>query len=168
MGKINKMDYYYGAFIYYLISNKAEQPTLFDSVDNSKIINFTQKNKDYNAYLKYVSTCKESKVAGREQTSWQITFTATENTYIRTKFKKDTYKNIVVLVCAKPKLQDTCVAILSLDDALECLGDDNVNNQRTINVKYKKGAWYLECYGTAVPDTQAKKIKHDFDEYFNF
>lgn len=167
MSRINKMDYYFGAFIYYLISNKVE-PTLFDTVDKSKVINFTQKDTDYNAYLKYVGTCNKSKVAGKEHSTWVVNFTSAENTYIRTKFKQDNRKNIVVLVCAKPNLQETCIAILSLDEALECLGDDNQNDQRRINVKYKKGSRHLECYGTAIPDTQAKKIKHDFDEYFGF
>jgi len=167
MGRINRTDYFCGAFLSYLISNNVE-PTLFDAVDKSKVVNFTQKNRDYNVYLKYVSTCKESKVADKEQTLWNVTFSLAENTYIRTKFKQDNRENKVVLVCAKPNLQDTCVAVLSLDDALECLGDDNINKQRRISVKYKKGAHNLECYGTAVRDTKAKKVKHDFDEYFSF
>jgi len=167
MSRINKIDYFCGAFLSYLISNNVE-PTLFDAVDKSKVINFTQKNMDYNVYLKYVSTCKESKVAGKEQTKWDVNFSMAENTYIRTKFKQDKRENIVVLVCTKPNLQDTCIAVLSLDEALECLGDDNINERRRISVKYKKGAWYLECYGTAILDIQAKKIKHDFDEYFRF
>lgn len=167
MSRINKIDYYCGAFISYLISNKVE-PTLFDAVDKSKVINFTQKNADYNAYLKYVSTCKDSKVAGKEQTLWNVNFSEAENAYIRTKFKQDNRENIVVLICAKPTLQETCIAILALEDALGCLGSDNINSQRRISVKYKKGARYLECYGTGILDTQAKKIKHNFDEYFGF
>jgi len=167
MSRINKIDYFCGAFLSYLISNNVE-PTLFDAVDKSKIVNFTQKNTDYNAYLKYVSTCAERKVAGKEHTLWSVHFSEAENDYIRSKFKKDDRENIVVLVCAKPNLKETCVAVLSLDDALECLGSDTKNNQRRISVKFKKGSWYLECYGTAIPDTRAKKVKHNFDEYFGF
>ena len=50
MGRINKTDYFCGAFLSYLISNNVE-PTLFDAVDKSKVVNFTQKNRDYNVYL---------------------------------------------------------------------------------------------------------------------
>ena len=42
MSRINKIDYFCGAFLSYLISNNVE-PTLFDAVDKSKIVNFTQK-----------------------------------------------------------------------------------------------------------------------------
>lgn len=167
MSKINKIDFFCGAFLSYLISNGVE-PTLFDAGDKSKVVCFTQKNKDYNAYLKYVSTCSERKVAGKNHTLWNVNFSDAENEYIQTKFKKDGRENIVVLVCTKQNLRETCVAILSLNDALECLGNDTKNEQRRISIKYKKGGWYLECYGTALPDTNAKKIKHNFDEYFGF
>ena len=55
MAKINKIDYYCGAFLSYLVSNGANEPVMFDSGDsNSKGISFAVKYKNYNAYVKYV------------------------------------------------------------------------------------------------------------------
>ena len=77
-------------------------------------------------------------------------------------------KNIVVLVCANDNFKDTYFAIISLEDALKCLGDDNVNNQWRISIKRLKGSKYVDCYGTAISDTNAIRLKYDFDTYFDF
>ena len=65
MSRINKIDFFSGAFLSYLISNGVKEPTLFEATEKSKIIKFSLRNKDYNVYLKYVSTSKQSIQKGK-------------------------------------------------------------------------------------------------------
>lgn len=167
MGRINKVDFFCGAFLSYLITNGIE-PTLFDAGDKSKVVKFTLRNTDYNAYVKYVSTSSKGKISGKEHTLWSINFSDAENDFINTRFEDCCRENIVVLVCGNENLRDTCLAVLSLNEAKTCLGEDNKNTQRRISVKHSKGGRYLSCYGTALPDTRAIKLKYNYDEYFGF
>lgn len=49
MAKINKVDFFCGAFLSYLVSNGVE-PTLFEVTEKSKKIQFTAKSSDYNIF----------------------------------------------------------------------------------------------------------------------
>ena len=49
---VRKVDFYCGAFLSYLITNKVE-PTLFEAGDKSKNLHFTIGQYDYNSILKY-------------------------------------------------------------------------------------------------------------------
>ena len=167
MAKVNKIDFYCGAFLSYIISNGAE-PTLFDASEKSKFIKFALRDKDYNVYLKYVGSSNETIKGGKTYYKWDILFTSAEKEILKNGFEETGKENIVVLVCANDNFKDTYFAIISLEDALKCLGDDNVNNQWRISIKRLKGSKYVDCYGTAISDTNAIRLKYDFDTYFDF
>lgn len=167
MARVNKVDFYCGAFLSYLITNGVE-PTLFDASDKSKIIKFSQKSVDYNVYLKYVSTSKSSTQGGKEYTRWDVMFTKNEMAILNNSFKEDNKTNLVVLVCANENFKDTYFAIIELKDALKCLGQDTINEQHRISVKRLKGSKYVNCYGTALADDKAIRIKNNYDSYFGF
>ena len=165
MTKINKIDFYCGAFLSYIVSNNAKEPTLFEETEkSSKRIKFSLRNKDYNTYLKYVSTIKESIVKGKTYYKRDINFTTSEREYLRTSFKEQNKENIVVLMCASKDFKDTYFGILSIKDALKCLE----NEQPRITIKRQKGSKYVSCYGSGISDKNALQLKYNFDEYFEF
>lgn len=168
MSRVNKIDFFCGAFLSYIVTNGVKEPTLFDASENSKVISFSLREKDYNAYLKYVSTSRTSTQAGKKYTQWDINFTERERVYINTSFEASNKENIVVLVCSNENLQDTYFAILSLEDAKKCLGNDDVNTQCRISVRRKHGGQYVSCYGTALARDEAVQIKYNFDDAFGF
>lgn len=126
------------------------------------------RDKDYNAYIKYVSKSKLSTLNGRIYTKWDITFTERERDYLINHYFEDDKCNIVVLVCANENFKDTYFAILDYKDALRCIGNDEVNKQYRITVKRQKGSKYVDCYGTAISSEKAFQIKYNFDEFFEF
>lgn len=170
VSRVNKIDFFCGAFLSYIISNGVKEPILFESSpsENSKVINFSLRTNDYNAYLKYVSTSKNSVQGGKSYTKWDIVFTEKEKNFIKNSFESFDKENIVILVCANESFRDTYFAVLNIKDAQKCLGNDEVNKQSRISVKRMKGSKYVSCYGTALSDEKAIQIKYNFDEFFGF
>ena len=167
MAKINKCDFYYGSFLTYLISNGAKEPVMFDDAGgNSKIVRFGIKDKNYNAYLKYVGNSVGTR--NKNSTRWDFTFTDKEHQSLINDFEIDGFENIVVLICANAGLKNTNIGILTYNQAMQCLGLDDVNDQRRISIVHKKGSKYIGCYGTKVCSENMIQRKFDFDEYFNF
>lgn len=167
MGKINKVDFYCGAFLSYLITNKVE-PTLFNTTEKSKVVQFLLRNTDYNVYVKYVSTSKISTKKGKQYTKWDINFQKNERDYLLNDFCIANKKNIVVLVCANQDFKDTYFAVLSYDDAVKCLGKDAINTQYRITVKHQKKSPNSYCYGTAIDEENAIRIMYNVDAFFGF
>ena len=168
MARINKIDFFSGAFLSYLISNGVKEPTLFEATEKSKVIKFSLRDKDYNAYIKYVGKSKASKQNGKLYTKWDVIFTEKERDYLLTQFVESDKCNLVVLVCANENLKDTYFAILDYKEALKCIGNDDVNTQYRITVKHQKGSNYVDCYGTAVSAEKSIQLKYNFDEFFEF
>lgn len=165
MAKINKIDFYCGAFLSYIVSNHAKEPTLFEETDkSSKRIKFSLRDKDYNAYLKYVSTLKESTIKSKTYYKWDFNFTNSEREYLRSSFVESGKENIVVLVCANKDFKDTYFAILNTKNALKCME----NKLPRITIKRQKGSKYVSCYGSGISDKNALQLKYNFDEYFEF
>lgn len=167
MAKVNKVDFYCGAFLSYLISNKVE-PTLFNANEKSKVVQFLLKNTDYNVYVKYVSAGKLFNIKGKQHTRWEVIFQKSERDYLVNDFCKSNFKNIVVLVCANKDFKDTYFAILTYDQAIQCLGNDAINNQFRISVKHQKKSPNAYCYGTALSDNNAIAIPYNVDTFFGF
>ena len=165
MAKINKIDFYAGAFLSYIVSNNAKEPTLFEETErSSKRIKFALRDKDYNAYLKYVSTSKVSTIRGKTYTKWDIYFTESERDYLKTSFIEPDKENIVVLVCTNPDFKDTYFGILNISDALKCMR----NEKPRITIKRQKGSKYVSCYGSGLSDEKSIQLLNNFDEYFEF
>lgn len=168
MARINKIDFFSGAFLSYLVSNKVKEPTLFDASEKHKRLKFTLRDKEYNAYLKYAGNSKTITKSGKAFRSWSVTFTESEKILLNTSFAEENKENIIVLVCANEDFKDTYFALISLKDALRCLGNDNVNKQTNIVVKRQKGSKYVFCHGTALSEEKAIQLKYNFDEFFEF
>lgn len=168
MARINKIDFFTGVFLSYLVSNKVKEPTLFDAVDKSKVIKFSLRDKDYNSYIKYVSKSKTSTQGGKMYSKWDVIFTEKEKDFLTYNFIEQDKNNVVILVCANENFKDTYFAVLDVEDAFKCLGNDEVNKQYRITVKRQKGSKYVDCYGTALSDKSAIQIKYNFDEVFGF
>lgn len=165
MARVNKIDFYCGAFLSYIISNGANEPTLFeDSEKSSKRLKFSLRNKDYKAYLKYVCTPKTPTLKGKTYTKWDVIFTESERDYLTNSFAEEDRENIVILVCANKEFKDTYFAIVKIDDALKCMA----NEQPRITIKRQKGSKYVSCYGSGISDENALQLKYNFDEYFDF
>lgn len=164
---INKIDFYCGAFLSYLITNKVE-PTLFDATDKSKVIRFSLRSQDYNIYLKYSTSLRESSHHGMTFRSWNVPFTKQEKQFINHQFYDKQRENLVVIVCTDRQLRNTCFAVLTYRQALACLGDDHLNKNPYIAAKHPKGSEYLYCYGTSLSDTDAIKTYFNTDKYFQF
>lgn len=167
MAKVNKVDYYCGAFLSYLIMNKVE-PTLFSVTEKSKVVDFLLKNTDYNAFVKYAAAPTPSKLKGKDYTRWDFIFSKSEREYLFNNFCKENHNNIVVLVCANKDSKNTYFAVLSYEQTVNCLGNDEVNKSYRIAVKHQKSSKYSYCYGTAKADNNAEKILFDTDNYFGF
>lgn len=167
MSKVNKVDFYCGAFLSYLISNGVE-PTLFDVTENSKVIEFTVGKSDYKAYIKYVSTERKNTKGGKKFSNWSVIFSEKEKSFVLNDFEQKNKVNIVVLVCTNKNLKDTCFAVLNYDDAIKCIGHDDINGQARISVSHQKKSSDLYCHGTALSDENAVKTPFNADKYFGF
>ena len=177
MAIINKTNFFYGAFLDYIICNGVKEPTLFDSPDDSRILKFSLRNKDYKIYIKYTTsgtdrTKKEIKNVGKQvrYTRWSVPFSNAERDFLVDSFSEEEKENLVVLVCTNKNLSDTYFAVLKPDQAIRCLGDDAVNDSRSITLKKRrtKRTSYVSCYGTALDESNAISIEYNIDNVFGF
>lgn len=163
---VRKVDFYCGAFLSYLITNKVE-PTLFEAGDKSKILRFTIGQYDYKAFLKYSTKPNASTKADKTSTRWDTIFTEKEMGFL-TQYPEKERKNIVVIVCTDEKMKNTFFAVIDYDDAVRCLGNDPVNKQRRISVSHLKKSPKIDVYGTAISDENACQYDYNCDNYFGF
>jgi hypothetical protein len=164
--KINKVDFYCGAFLSYLITNKVE-PTLFEAGEKSKILRFSIKETDYKAFLKYSTVPKTSTTGKKASTKWDANFTEKEIELLSV-FPERGRENVVVLVCTDADMKDTFFTILTYEEAKICLGTDDVNKQKRISVSHLKSSPYITCYGTALSDIKALQKRYNADMFFEF
>lgn len=162
MSEIRKIDFYCGAFLSYLVTNKIA-PTLFEAGDTSKIVNFETNYGNYKVYTKYSRLCKKAKKTGERK--WDIYFTENEMSCIR-ELQESNKKLYFVLICTDPNMRENEIAVMDYEDGLKCLGNDPVNETRRITVIHKKASPYMICYGTAVGLKDGTTIFRDFDKYF--
>jgi hypothetical protein len=159
---INKIDYFCGAFLSFLITNGIT-PALIETGEKSKIVKFGTDLDDYKVYIKYSTTCKTNDKKNIRK--WDITFTNKEMDILQ-EFLEQKRKHFFVLVCADSRMRETEIAVLDLHDGLKCLGNDPVNKKRRISVIHKKGSPYIKCYGTARDEEEGVRIYKDYQRYF--
>lgn len=166
MRKINRIDYFCGAFLAYLISNKVE-PMLFEAGENSKIAEFTIKDTTYKTFIKYSTKKREINKQGKHFEVWDIIFSANEIQQLEA-FADEEKRGTVVCICTDEKLRDTKVAVIDSDKAIQCLGigKDDKNAQRRISIKHQKSSSKFLCHGTAVSDLNAIEVPYNFEKYF--
>lgn len=158
---INKIDYYVGALLSHLVK-KQIAPAIIDTSDNSKQLIFDTDNGKYNLFVKYSS----KPVRSNDKTDkWVINFTTAEYNVVNA-LPKEGYKNFVVLICSKETLNNTEVAVLSLEKALKIMGNDNINKVKRIDVKAQKGSKYLKVFGTTCLEENATKVERNLAHHF--
>lgn len=161
MSRINKIDFFTGVFLSYIVTNKVKEPTLFDAVDkDSKVIRFSLKDKDYNIYLKYSTSLDERKNAKK----WVISFSEEERVFLQTSFPEANRINLIVLVCTNDKLQgnESLFAVIDTKLALECM------KLKPHKIKVKKIKKTLYCYGSGIADINMIKINSNCDKILGF
>lgn len=117
-------------------------------------------------YLKYVGNVTSTK--NKNTSRWDFNFTDKEHKALLNNFKENDFENIVVLICANSGLKNTNIGVITYAQAMQCLGIDDVNDQRRISVVHKKGSKFIGCYGTKISSENMIQRKFDFDEYFDF
>lgn len=190
MATINKVDFFCGAFLSYIICNGVKEPTLFEAQETSKIVKFALKDKDYKIYIKYTTSGKDTvkketqtkvlkngnrkrsqkEVVDIRYTSWSVPFSNKERDFLTDSFSEAGKENIVVLVCTNSEMNDSYFAVLKPEEALKCLGNDTVNPNRYIKLKKKRtrGSSYVSCHGTALDESNAILIEYNIDNVFGF
>ena len=166
MKKINKIDFYCGAFLSFLVSNGVE-PTLFEAGDKSRILEFLLKQTKYKAFLKYSSKNNSSVKQGKNVSRWDVGFSPKECETLE-QFGEPSKNVIIVFVCTDKDMKETEIAVLPYEDACRCmgLGQDTVNKQRKISVQYIQGARKFRCYGTGLSSDNAVETPHNYEKVF--
>ena len=170
MATINKVDFFCGAFLSYIVCNGVKEPTLFEAQEKSKIVKFALKNKDFNVYIKYTTSGTDKIKKDVRYTNWSISFSNKERDFLMDSFSETGKENLVVLVCTNPEMNDNYFAVLKPEAVLKCLGDDAVNTSRNITLKKKRtrGTSYVSCHGTALDESNAISIEYNIDNVFGF
>lgn len=156
MEKIEKVDYFVGVFVSTILKSAKGVPALFDETDNSKRIQFSTDLGDFNVYIKYsmslVNKDKRINSEVKNKMSCNVSFTDNDFNILNSNFKKDKYKNYVVLVCTNDKLTETKIAVLPYDDAMKCLQYKVKSGGRRITITRTGGEYSYKCYGVNGPD----------------
>lgn len=141
MSMLNKVDFYYGAFLSALLNYGRQKPSLFDKCDNNdsrRIYRLTTESStnDYIIFTKYV-------MARNNQTEkyehWIFNFTEDEIDTL-TDLQEKCHNVKLALICLKKGLAGSETALLDYEVAMECLGVDKGIKSRTINIKHYKKA----------------------------
>lgn len=164
MKKLNKADFYFGAFYSYLIT-KAFNPVLIDQAKDSRHLSLCTNVCDYNLFAMYASKPASSSTDG-EKIRWDIIFT-NNLVDMLTQSECATKVNYVVFICGQENLRDSEILVVPYKKVLTCLGKDSVNIKRRISITVSKGENYAYVYGTAVDGNNSFQVKRDIDAYLN-
>ena len=146
MCKAHKSDFYYGSFLSQLINN-GKTPAIVESEDRRSIYSLTTDKGNYTIYSKYVSTPR-----GRDNSClWNFIFTKDEVEAIK-HYKDNGRKFLFALICGKKRLQESEFAVLTLDEARDCLGFNYTTDTYRLTIKYEKRRKGLGLYGTSRSD----------------
>ena len=139
MSVLKVADFYYGAFLSALLNYGKKKPSLFDRAankDSRRIYCLTTENstEDYIIFTKAVMA-QDNKTEKFEH--WIFNFDKDEIKTLIDLHKG--YGNVkLALICIKPGLTDSELALLDYENAMDCLGVNIGVKSRTINIKYLK------------------------------
>ena len=108
MRKINKVDYFCGAFLSYLIANGVE-PTLFEAGEKSKVVEFTIRDVVYKVFFKYSTKKRVIVKQAKSYDTWNVVFAEKELSLLET-FGDNCKKVAVICICTDEKLKDADIA----------------------------------------------------------
>ena len=149
MYKLKVADFYYGAFLSALLNTPGGRPSLFDDTDSRRIYCLeTNNNEECYFFAKYVTDRKNQNEAFHH---WIFNFTDAEIQKLQELYQhKGNVK--VVLICAKEGLADSELAIVSYEDAMDCLGVEAGVKAYRINIKAFRNKHGLRMYGSGRSD----------------
>ncbi len=137
---LKKADFYYGAFLSYMI-NANVPPALLEDSNDRRIYKVTTNKAEYVVYSKFLS----KPTGNMSNKRWDFHFSKEEISKI-IQLKS---KNIIFsLICGVSTLKDSQIAIIKYDDAIKCLGESESPTGNRISVCYEKNRKGLRIYGT--------------------
>ena len=149
MCKLKTADFYYGAFLSALLNTPGGRPSLFDGIGSRRIYHLeTNNNEGCYFYTKYVIAQKNKT---EDFSHWIFNFTSAEINKLRELYQEKGQVK-VVLICVKEGFADSELAIVSYQDAMDCLGIDSGVTPYRINVKAYQKKHGLRMYGSGRSD----------------
>lgn len=151
MCKLKVADFYYGAFLSALLNTPGGRPSLFDESGSRRIYRLeTNNNEECFFFVKYVSDIKTKNDSFNH---WVFIFTPAEISKLQELYReKGNVK--VVLICVKDGFSDSELAIVSYEDAMDCLGATVGVKSYRINIKAYNKKHGLRMYGSGRSDFQ--------------
>lgn len=158
MCKLKVADFYYGAFLSALLNTPSGRPSLFDETGSRRIYRLeTNNNKEFYFFAKYV---QERKSKDNSIHHWIFNFTSAEIEKLQ-ELHAEKGRVKVVLICAKEELSNSELAIISYEDAMNCLGIGVGVTPYRINIKTSSGKHGLRMYGSGHSDKLDGKDGND-------
>lgn len=150
MCKLAVGDFYYGAFLSALLNTPGGRPSLFDETGSRRIYRLeTNNNEECYFFAKYVT---ELKTKGESQNHWVFPFSQAEIDKLQELYQEKCAVKLV-LICVKDKFAGSELAIVSYDEAIDCLGVNvGVKPSYRINIKSYPGKHGLRMYGSGRSD----------------
>lgn len=167
MGAVRKADFYYGSLLSCFVNNGLA-PAIIEPGDSRRIYKIATNKGDFQIYAKYVSAPIK-----RQRTDvqlWQFIFSPDEVEFIR-KHEDTNHTLFFVLICGQERMQDSEIAILTLNETKDCLDVNYDRESYRITIKYEKGTHGLKAYGTGRADLlegrdNTIRVSRDFFSYF--
>lgn len=155
---IAKEDFYCGSFLSCLLNNGVS-PALFEHGDdqNRKIYDFIAGKSDYRVYVK--SSHAPSSVSLKNESSiWNFSFTEAQIDEIK-EISLNAPNFFFVFVCGEKKLNASKIAIAPKDIIFKCidLNRKDKYKKQCVKVRFIKGHWDFDFYGTAWSDVENKE-----------
>ena len=136
---------------------------------NTKCVEFDTNIGDFNVFIKYSTTPQDGwdrkKRTKIKRKYWNISFSPEEYSYLCNSFEKLNKNNLVAIVCANQKITDTRIAILTLDQAKECLSK-HTGGIRRITVSRTGNEHNFDCFG--VGSSHEKTNIHPYVNHMRF
>lgn len=166
MTRINKTDYFMGVFLNTIVKYSKERAINFKTSENTKIVEFTTQAGDFKIYIKYSTSLEEvEKKIGHEarfKSSCNFLFFDSEYNYLKDSFYSSEKINLLGLVFTNDRLTKTHIALISLEDAMDCLREKTRSGLRRISIYRLSGEPYFYCYGVGFKDYEHIRSPVDF------
>lgn len=149
MCKLKVADFYYGAFLSAVLNAPGSRPSLFDDTGSRRIYRMeTNNNEESYFFVKYVTDLKNK---NGDFNHWVFNFNPVEIKRLQDLHR--TNRNVkVVLICVKEGFADSELAIISYEEAMDCLGVDTGVKAYRINIKAYSKKHGLRMYGSGRSD----------------
>ncbi|WP_037287750.1 hypothetical protein [Saccharibacillus sacchari] len=134
MARVAQADFYFGAALSILFNNNHNMKlALVEGGEDRRIYDILTNTANYKVYMKYRS---KTNSGDEKYSSWQFTFSQEDINEIK-EFSNENFK--MLLICGKPKLNESEVVILQDDEVKLCLTEANKKHftiSRRKNEKY--------------------------------